>query len=311
MRLTTKGRFAVTAMIDLALRENTGPVALAAIRCRQQISLSYLEQLFVSCVAMSSSRARAARAAATRWAARPIRSPSPTSSSPSTSRSMPPSAAARKTAWARSGRCMTHDLWAPDPHFPIYMDYAATTPVDPRVVDAMVPYLYEQFGNPASRSHAYGWAAEEAVEIAREHVAALLGADPREIVWTSGATESNNLAIKGAAHFYKAQGQAPHHRQDRAQGRARHDARAGARGLRGDLPRRAAGRPARPRRAEGGDPPGHHPGLGHVRQQRDRRHPGHRRDRRAVPQPRHHLPRRCGAGHRQGRDRPEPSCRST
>lgn len=89
---------------------------------------------------------------------------------------------------------------------PIYLDYAATTPVDPRVVHAMVPYLYEQFGNPASRSHAYGWAAEEAVEIAREHVARLIGADPREIVWTSGATESNNLAIKGAAQFHAAKG---------------------------------------------------------------------------------------------------------
>ncbi|WP_374587102.1 IscS subfamily cysteine desulfurase [Ideonella dechloratans] len=89
---------------------------------------------------------------------------------------------------------------------PIYLDYAATTPVDPRVVQAMVPYLYEQFGNPASRSHAYGWAAEEAVEIAREHVAALIGADPREIVWTSGATESDNLAIKGVAQFHKAKG---------------------------------------------------------------------------------------------------------
>ncbi|MGE0071815.1 MAG: IscS subfamily cysteine desulfurase [Thiomonas sp.] len=89
---------------------------------------------------------------------------------------------------------------------PIYFDYAATTPVDPRVVRAMVPYLYKQFGNPASRSHAFGWAAEEAVEIAREQVAALIGADAREIVWTSGATESNNLAIKGAAHFHKARG---------------------------------------------------------------------------------------------------------
>jgi cysteine desulfurase len=89
---------------------------------------------------------------------------------------------------------------------PIYLDYAATTPVDPRVVQAMVPYLYEQFGNPASRSHAYGWAAEEAVEIARERVAALIGADPREIIWTSGATESDNLAIKGVAQFHKAKG---------------------------------------------------------------------------------------------------------
>ena len=92
------------------------------------------------------------------------------------------------------------------PHFPIYMDYGATTPVDPRVVDVMVPWLREHFGNPASRSHAWGWEAEEAVEKARADVAELIGADPREIVWTSGATESNNLAIKGAAHFYASRG---------------------------------------------------------------------------------------------------------
>jgi cysteine desulfurase len=91
-------------------------------------------------------------------------------------------------------------------HFPIYMDYGATTPVDPRVVDAMIPWLREHFGNPASRSHAWGWEAEEAVEKARSQVAALIGADPREIVWTSGATESNNLAIKGAANFYQSRG---------------------------------------------------------------------------------------------------------
>ena len=91
-------------------------------------------------------------------------------------------------------------------HFPVYMDYSATTPVDPRVVDVMVPYLREQFGNPASRSHAYGWDAEEAVEKARSEVAQLVNADPREIVWTSGATESNNLALKGAAHFYQERG---------------------------------------------------------------------------------------------------------
>jgi cysteine desulfurase len=92
------------------------------------------------------------------------------------------------------------------PHFPIYMDYGATTPVDPRVVDAMIPWLREHFGNPASRSHAWGWEAEEAVEKARAEVAALIGADPREIVWTSGATESNNLALKGAANFYQSKG---------------------------------------------------------------------------------------------------------
>ena len=90
--------------------------------------------------------------------------------------------------------------------FPVYLDYSSTTPMDPLVVDAMIPYMREHFGNPASRSHAYGWSAEEAVENARNEVAKLVGADPREIVWTSGATESNNLAIKGAAHFYKEKG---------------------------------------------------------------------------------------------------------
>jgi len=89
---------------------------------------------------------------------------------------------------------------------PIYLDYSATTPVDPRVAQKMIPFLTESFGNPASRSHAFGWKAEEAVEEARGHVAALIGADPKEIVWTSGATEGNNLAIKGAAHFYKTKG---------------------------------------------------------------------------------------------------------
>ncbi len=96
--------------------------------------------------------------------------------------------------------------FATAPHFPVYMDYSATTPVDPRVADKMIPFLREQFGNPASRSHAYGWSAEAAVEEARANVAALVGADPREIIWTSGATESNNLALKGAANFYKTKG---------------------------------------------------------------------------------------------------------
>jgi cysteine desulfurase len=89
---------------------------------------------------------------------------------------------------------------------PIYMDYSATTPVDPRVAEKMIPYLTEKFGNPASRSHAFGWEADEAVEQARAEVAALVNCDPREIVWTSGATESNNLAIKGAAQFYQGKG---------------------------------------------------------------------------------------------------------
>jgi cysteine desulfurase len=89
---------------------------------------------------------------------------------------------------------------------PIYLDYSATTPVDPRVAEKMLPYLTEIFGNPASRSHAFGWKAEEGVEEARANVAALINADPKEIVWTSGATEGNNLAIKGAANFYKTKG---------------------------------------------------------------------------------------------------------
>jgi len=91
-------------------------------------------------------------------------------------------------------------------HTPIYLDYSATTPTDPRVAEAMIPYLTQHYGNPASRSHPFGWTAEKAVENAREEVAKLVNADPREIVWTSGATESNNLAIKGAAHFYSGKG---------------------------------------------------------------------------------------------------------
>jgi cysteine desulfurase len=89
---------------------------------------------------------------------------------------------------------------------PIYMDYSATTPVDPRVAEKMIPFITESYGNPASRSHPYGWIAEKAVENARNEVAKLVNADPREIIWTSGATESNNLAIKGASNFYSSKG---------------------------------------------------------------------------------------------------------
>ena len=162
------------------------------------------------------------------------------------------------------------------PHFPIYLDYGATTPVDPRVVDAMIPWLREHFGNPASRSHAWGWEAEEAVEKARGDVADLIGADPREIVWTSGATESNNLALKGAAHFYKGTGK--HLITVKTEHKAVLDTmreleRQGFEVTYLDV---AGRRPARPGGVQGGDPPGHHPGVGHVREQRDRRDPGHR-----------------------------------
>jgi len=95
---------------------------------------------------------------------------------------------------------------SPSRRHPIYLDYSATTPVDPRVAEKMIPWLTENFGNPASRSHAYGWEAEEAVENARAEVAKLVNCDAKEIVWTSGATESDNLALKGAAHFYKTKG---------------------------------------------------------------------------------------------------------
>ena len=163
------------------------------------------------------------------------------------------------------------------PHFPIYMDYGATTPVDPRVVDAMIPWLREHFGNPASRSHAWGWEAEEAVEKARDQVAALIGADPREIVWTSGATESNNLALKGAAQFYKTRGK--HLITVKTEHKAVLDTmreleRQGFEVTYLDVQEDGL---LDLEQVQGGAAARHHPGLGDVRQQRDRRDPGHRR----------------------------------
>jgi cysteine desulfurase len=103
---------------------------------------------------------------------------------------------------------MKHDSRMIDPSKPrpLYLDAQATTPIDPRVLDAMMPYMTRAYGNAHSRNHAYGWESEQAVEIAREEMARLINADPREIVFTSGATESNNMALKGVAHFYGGEG---------------------------------------------------------------------------------------------------------
>src|SRR6266849_4396844 len=171
MRLTTKGRFAVTAMIDVAMHNGEGPVTLAGVADRQKISLSYLEQLFgklrrhglVDSVRGPGGGYNLARTAnstsvADRITACRARRPSP-------------------RRWSRGPRTRTSSNFGMTMKKPIYLDYSATTPVDPRVAAKMIPYLTEHFGNPASRSHAFGWKAEEAVEEARENVAALVNCD--------------------------------------------------------------------------------------------------------------------------------------
>ena len=186
---------------------------------------------------------------------------------------------------------------------PVYLDYSATTPVDRRVAEKMIPFLTEHFGNAASRSHAFGWKAEEAVEEARAHVAALLNADPKEIVWTSGATEGNNLAIKGAANFYKTKGkhiitQKTEHkavldtfRELERQGFEATYLEVDANGLISlDQLKKAHSR-------------GHHPGLHHDGEQRDWRSAAGVGNRRPVPLEGHHLPLRRGAGRRAPRNR--------
>ena len=189
-------------------------------------------------------------------------------------------------------------------HLPIYMDYSATTPVDPRVAEAMIPYLTEKFGNPASRSHSFGWVADEAVERARAQVAALVNADPKEIVWTSGATESNNLALKGAANFYADKGkhivtvQTEHKavldtvRELERQGFSATYLDPEPNGLIDLEKLKAALRPDTIIVSV------------MLREQRDRRDPGYRGHRRDLPRARHPVPCRCGAGDRQGGDRP-------
>ena len=196
---------------------------------------------------------------------------------------------------------------------PIYLDYSATTPVDPRVAQKMIPCLTENFGNPASRSHSLrldGREGRRGGARARRGARQLRSAGDRLDV--RARPKSINLALKGAAHFYKDKGK--HLVTVRTEHKATLDTmrELEREGLRGHVSRRAAGRPrSTSRQFEDGAAAGHDRRLGDGRQQRDRRRPGHRGDRRDLPRARHHLPRRRGAGHRQDPDRPRERSRST